>query len=253
MNRQTADDDAFVVRPYRPSDRDAARRFDAEDEFARPRLIEKHPRMGDYCADGLAHYRDLEPESCFVAEADGQFIGSLLGAIDAAVAEQREETYTRRLRRRRLMLGRYGIPTWLIPIIKTESAPLLSEPPHVDPRKYPAELHIGVKRDWRRKGVGTALMNAFEGYLQERGVPGYHLYASGYHHQGVAFYRKYGLTELGEFKRRFHDGFNWLAVAEYVFVRALADVSGWELESTREPERRSARDSARSEPIDDTP
>ena len=220
MKDLTGMDRDFIIRPYRQSDRTAVRRFAAADEHERPRLLEKHPRLGDYRADGSAHYYDLEPESCFIAEADGEFVGSLLGAVDAAVAEQREETYTRSLRRRRLLLGRYGIPTWFIPIIRTERAPRISEPPHVDPEKYPAELHIGVKRGWRRKGVGTALMKAFEAHLGNRGVPGYHLYASSYHHEGVAFYRRFGLQELGEFTWRFHDGFQWLTVTEHVFVRA---------------------------------
>ena len=145
----------------------------------------------------------------------------MLGAVDAAVAEQREETHTRRLRRERLFLGRYGIPIWLIPIIRTERAPRISEAPHVDPEKYPADLHIGVKRGWRRRGVGAALMKAFEAYLRDNGVPGYHLYASSYHHEGGGFHRKFGLQELGQFKWRFHDGFRWLTVTEHVLVRAL--------------------------------
>lgn len=211
----------FVIRPYRPSDRTAVRQFAAADEHERPELLKRYPRLGEYRADGLAHYYDLEPESCFIAEANGEFIGNLLGAVDVAVAERREEIYTRSLRRRRLFLGRYGIPLWLIPIMRTGRAPRISEAPFVDPRKYPAELHIGVKREWRRRGAGAALMRAFESHLRDHGVPGYHLYASSYHHEGVAFYRKLGLQELGQFEWHFHDGFRWLRVTEHVFVRSL--------------------------------
>jgi hypothetical protein len=139
----------FIIRHYRTSDRDAVRHFAATDEYEQVRVRMGRSRLGEYRADGLAHYYDLEPESCFVAEADGEFIGNLLGAVDAAVAELREKTHTRRLRRRGLLLGRYGVPLWLISIIRTESAPRISEPPHVDPGRYPADLHIGVKREWR--------------------------------------------------------------------------------------------------------
>ncbi len=92
----------------------------------------------------------------------------------------------------------------------------------MDHERYPAELHIGVRRDWRRQGIGAALMSAFEAYLRRKDVPGYRISASSYHHEGVSFYRKLGLDELGQFGRRFHDGFTWLEVQEYVFVRDLS-------------------------------
>lgn len=214
--------DGVVIRPYHTSDREAVRRFAANDEHERPRLLASFPGLGEYRADGLAHFYDLEPESFFVAEHNGDFIGNLLGTVDVAATEQREETYTRRLRRRRLLRGAYGIPLWLVPLIRTDRAPHLSEPPRVDPDRFPAELHIGVRRDWRRKGVGAALMSTFEDYLRSRGVPGYRISASSYHSEGVSFYRKLGLEELGSFVRRFHDGFQWTDVEEFVFVRDLS-------------------------------
>ncbi len=224
--KDTTSNGRFVIRPYRRSDRDAVREFAAADEHERPELLKKYPRLGQYRADGLAHYYDLEPESCFIAETEGEFIGSLLGAVDVTVTEQREEAFTRLLRRKSLLLWRYGLPIWLIPIIRTERALRISRALRVDREKYPAELHIGVKRAWRRRGVGTALTNTFEDYLRDTGVPGYHLYASSYHHEGVSFYRKFGLEELGDFQWRFHDGFRWLTVTEHVFVKELASESG---------------------------
>jgi hypothetical protein len=59
----------------------------------------------------------------FVAEQDGELIGNLLGTVDVDLADQREETYTRRLRRRRLLLGAYGVPVWLIPLFRTDAHP----------------------------------------------------------------------------------------------------------------------------------
>ena len=63
---------------------------------------------------------------------------------------------------------------------------------------------------------------AFEAYLRQKRVPGYRIYASSYHYEGVSFYRKYGLEEIGQFGRRFHDGFRWHDVEEYVFVQDLS-------------------------------
>ncbi|MYF92319.1 MAG: GNAT family N-acetyltransferase [Gemmatimonadetes bacterium] len=209
------------IRQYRDSDRENVRRFAATDEHERPEYLKKYPRLGDFRADGLAHYYDLEPESFFVAECCGEFVGNLLGAVDSIVSEQREETYTRRLRRRRLLSGAYGLPIWLVPLIRTDRARPITAPPTVDLRRYPAHLHIGVKSGWRRKGVGTSLMTIFEDYLRTKNVPGYHICASSYHHEGVSFYRKLGLCEIGDFARRFHDGFQWKQVTEFVFVRKL--------------------------------
>ena len=215
-------EDGVLIRPYRESDREAVRQFAADDEHERPELLKKHPRLGQYRADGLVHFSDLEPESMFVAEHKGEFVGNLLGTVNVELADHREETYTRKLLRRRLFSGSYGLPVWLIPLIKTDRAPLLSDPPHVDHERYPAEVHIGVRHDWRRKGVGAALMEAFESYLHLKSVPGYRISASSYHHEGVSFYRKLGLEELGHFARHFHNGMKWIEVSEYVFVRDLS-------------------------------
>lgn len=208
-----------VVRPYHPTDRDAVRCLAANDEFERPSLLARCPKWGEYRADGLAHFYDLEPESCFVAEAGGDVVGNLLGTIDARRAEEREETFTRALHRRRMVQGAYGVPLFLIPVLRTNRAPRLSEPPPIDPARYPAELHIGVDRAWRGRGVGRALVEAFETYLRSRGVPGYRVFASSYHADGVRFFRSLGLQELGTFEWRLHDGKGWCAVTEHVFVR----------------------------------
>lgn len=215
----------YTVRPYQPSDRQAVRLFAAEDEFERPELYCRYPRMGQWRADGTAYSCDLEPESLFIAESNGEFIGALFGAADSETAGRRADKYVCRLRRRRLLLGAYGIPIWLIPMIRTNRAPRLSEAPQVDPARFPAELHMGVKGRYRRRGIGSALVAAFEAYLRSRGVPGYHVYVSSYHEAGVSFYRKIGLEELGQFQWRFHDGFNWLTVTEHVFVRDLRSVA----------------------------
>jgi GNAT superfamily N-acetyltransferase len=204
---------------YRGADRDGVRRLAANDEFERPRLLTRYPKWGEYRADGLAHFYDLEPESCFVAEAGGDVVGNLLGTVDARRAEEREETFTRAMCRRRMVQGTYGVPFFLIPVLRTNRAPRLSEPPPIDSALYPAELHIGVDRAWRGRGVGRALVEAFETYLRSRGAPGYRVFASSYHADGVRFFRSLGLQELGAFEWRLHDGKGWRAVTEHVFVR----------------------------------
>ncbi|MDD5265059.1 MAG: hypothetical protein PHU43_09525 [Candidatus Bipolaricaulis sp.] len=109
MRSETGKHSGFCVREYRGADRDGVRRLAADDEFERPCLLARYPTWGEYRADGLAHFYDLEPESCFVAEADGEIVGNLLGTVDARLAEEREETFTRALHRRRMLQGgRWG-------------------------------------------------------------------------------------------------------------------------------------------------
>jgi len=65
------------------------------------------------------------------------------------------------------------------------------------------------------------LVEAIETCLRSRGVPGYRVFASSYHADRVMFFRSLGLRELGAFEWRLHDGVEWRAVTEHVFVRSL--------------------------------
>jgi len=211
----------FTVHPYQPQDRADGRAIYGMDEFARPQLMQKYPRMSRYLADSMSHYFDHEPQSTFVAEAEGRVVGALLGALDT---EKCESTFRRQIRPllfRNVILGRYGWPGFLLSIFKTHLAYLQLKVPQVDLGTYPAHLHIGLLPDWRRKGIGSALMDTFESYLQGQNVPGYHLLASSFHPQGVAFYRKLDLEELGDFQWRLHDGFRWLDVTETIFGKSF--------------------------------
>lgn len=214
---------ATRIRNYRQADLPAVRAIYGDDEFARPDLLRKYPRMGAYLADEASYYYTLfEPESLFVAEVNGSVVGALLGATDTS---RHEQFYVRRLKPyllKRCLTGAYGWPVWYYPILLTEIAGRGLQTPPVDRRQYPAHLHIGLLPAWRRQGLGTALMNAYTAYLRSKAIPGYHLYASSFHSLGVAFYRKLGLEHLGQFDWRFHTGYEWLAVTEIIFGQKLA-------------------------------
>jgi GNAT superfamily N-acetyltransferase len=212
---------SFFVRSYQLADRPAVRVLYGTDEFARPRLIQKYPRMSEYLADSMSHYLDYEPESTFVAEADGHIVGALLGAVDTLHCEQVYEPKIRRMLIKRCLSGAYGWPGWLLAIYRTELASRHTEAPSMDLQQYPAHLHIGILPAWRRQGIGTALMAQFSNYLRHRDIAGFHLYASSFHPLGIAFYRKVGLPHMGQFEWRFHDGFEWLTVTEHIFGQRL--------------------------------
>jgi GNAT superfamily N-acetyltransferase len=75
--------------------------------------------------------------------------------------------------------------------------------------------------EWRRQGIGTELINRFTEYLRKNGVPGYHLYASSYHFEGVNFYKKLGLELLGHFEWHLHTGFAWENVTERIYAKEV--------------------------------
>lgn len=212
----------FIGRKFNKSDLDGVRAIYGEDEFARPRLLRKYPRMASYLADEASlYYTRYEPESLFVAEAEGKIVGALLGCVHTA---RHEKFYQRRVRPYLILswlTGAYGSPFWAITVIRTELAGREVTPPRVDREQYPAHLHIGVLPSWRRQGIGMALMDRFTEYLRQKGVTGFHLYASSYHPMGMAFYRKLGLEELGQFDWRLHDGFEWRMVKETIFGKKL--------------------------------
>ena len=210
-----------LVRSYTPADRPAVRQIYGEDEFARPRLFQKYPRYLEYLADEMSYYPDYEPESLLVAEVDGRVVGALQGAVDTYRFEEVYHSQIHPLLVRRCIAGVYGWPGWLPAVLRTEWAEREVKAPKVDRSQYPAHLHISLLPAWRRQGLGTQLMERFSDYLRQRGVPGYHLYASSFHPLGVAFYNKLGLELLGQFDWRLHTGFEWVDVTERIYARKI--------------------------------
>jgi ribosomal protein S18 acetylase RimI-like enzyme len=212
----------FTLRYYQYNDLQGVRAIYGDDEFARPRLLHKYPRMKEYLADEASYYyTQYEPESLFVAEVNGKVVGALLGGVNTHRHEQYYKGRIKSYLAMRCLTGAYGWPLWLPAVIRTELAGRKIDAPQVDHKQYPAHLHIGILPAWRRHGIGTALMSCYSKHLRKKEVAGYHLYASSFHPIGVSFYRKLGLEELGQFDWHLHDGYEWLMVTEYIFGQRL--------------------------------
>ncbi len=212
-----------VIRQYQQIDRSGVRLIYGTDEFARPHLSMKYPRMQEYLADTMSYYTDFEPQSLFVAEQNGRIIGALLGTVDTIHCEKMYRQIIRPLLIKRCLIGTYGWPGWLTSVIRTEIAGRSISYPKINIKKYPAHLHIGIQPSWRRKGIGTALMKYFIQYLKQQEVAGFHLYVSSFHPMGVLFYQKLGLKTIGKFKWNFYDGLRWQIITELILGLLLSD------------------------------
>jgi GNAT superfamily N-acetyltransferase len=165
---------SFTIRPYEPRDRRAVRFI----SLSTAMMGEPAARFVDgdeVLADLLTRYHtDLEPQSSFVAEKDGEVIGYLIGALDTAQAD-------------RLSFFRTFWPTFFKALftgffLKTKNWRLFQQ---VIPfafcggynmpdfsREYPATLHINILNGHRSMGIGAALMNAYLELLSEKKVKG---------------------------------------------------------------------------------
>ena len=213
----------IIIRPYTSDDRKAVRHIYGIDEFCRPKLLEKYPKLAEFMADDMSYYPDYEPESLFVAQVDGRVVGALLGAVDTGRFEQIYHHHIRPTIWRRVLTGSYGWPGWIPAYWLTDWAEnhRKLKPVQVDRCQYPAHLHIGVLPGYRRLGLGTRLMECYAEYLRSRCINGYHLFASSFHYLGVSFYKKLGLEVLGQFDWQLHTGYEWVNVTETIFGRRI--------------------------------
>jgi ribosomal protein S18 acetylase RimI-like enzyme len=69
---------------------------------------------------------------------------------------------------------------------------------HVDASRHGfGEIGMAVARDWRGRGVGSALLAAAIGWARERGLHKLSLSVFPHNSGGIALYRKFGFVEEG--------------------------------------------------------
>lgn len=67
-------------------------------------------------------------------------------------------------------------------------------------------ITIDVREDWRRRGVGGALMDAAEEWGRRRGLALVSLETAEDNHPAQAFYKKRGYVKLGQVERYYANG-----------------------------------------------
>ncbi|MBI3616014.1 MAG: hypothetical protein HY211_05810 [Candidatus Omnitrophica bacterium] len=168
---------APLIRSYDPKDRAAVRRISCETAlYGNPidPLFEDRELVADLL---VRYYTQFEPESLWVAEAQGQVIGYLTGCRDS-------RRYERLFRCRILPLLLVGFLTrghWhhgrtlhlLLRIWRSERR--WSGARRSACAGYPAHCHLNLDREFRQAGTGSGLLKAFLNQLQSLHVPGIHI------------------------------------------------------------------------------
>lgn len=164
------------IRPYQPKDFDNCRDicFVTSNGFQKPNY--KKALWYMYCD----YYLLYESDTCFVAANDNdEAIGYILCAKDY-------KTYRRQFKRHFMGALRKVSPKhWFMRKLTYIYEPIIA-------RKYPAHLHIDIKPEGQRQGLGTKLMDALVAKLKEQGINGVHLGVGASNEKGVNFYKKYG-------------------------------------------------------------
>jgi ribosomal protein S18 acetylase RimI-like enzyme len=169
----------MIVRPYQSKDFENCRDICYVTSHGFDKDKYKRALWYMYCDYYLIH----EPETCFVVANDNdEAIGYVLCAKDHKVyRKQFKRYYSEPLRKA-------SFKHWLYFKIST----------FLDrgyARKYPAHLHIDIKPEGQRQGMGHKLVDALVAKLKELKVPGLFLTVSDKNEKGVGFYRKYGFAQ----------------------------------------------------------
>ena len=145
----------------------------------------------------IGYYTKVEPSHCFVAvdNCDDTVIGFICGTPDT----QQQQTMFARNMLPRLLMRAIFFTSWrysrsfitLMKMWKSYASADLVEEDEIT-RAYPAHLHINVLDGYQGAGVGTRLMQQFEGHMQSLGVTGIHLGTTSKNLKAVPFYKKMG-------------------------------------------------------------
>jgi GNAT superfamily N-acetyltransferase len=163
------------IRNYRKEDRMIVREISLESSI-----------LGNYrntvfddmiLADLLTlYFTDYEPQSCFVAEKEGQVIGYVLGTKD--IRKMRKSMKYRilpGLARKVISNGQFLRRNNFILMKSMLSSFIKGEFKVPDfASEYPATLHINIKSEFRGHHLGSLLVNRFLDFLKKNNIQGIH-------------------------------------------------------------------------------
>ncbi len=190
---------SVAIRPYATGDRSAVREIVCDTaDHGEP--VDRFFRDRDTFADFLTmYYTDHEPQSLWVAEDDGRVVGYLTGCLDShryqrVMLWQIMPCALLRAVRRGALWSRQtwhllwvGFRTWLLGGFER----------HRVVARYPAHLHVNLRKGFRSRAIGPRLMQRFIEQARAAGVRGIHVSVSDSNLPACRFFERMGFTAVG--------------------------------------------------------
>jgi len=191
----------ICLRPYQPLDRPAIRQICADAaDMGEP--VERIFSDREVFADIItSYYTDFEPQSLWVAEAEGEVVGYLTGCLDSrrflrVMIWRIAPKILARAILRGVFLRKQTI-RFLIAMLKSFRLGGFNRSIPLD--KYPAHLHIDIKHDFRGKKIGQSLMERFFTQAKSSGIPGVYLTARQDNIAACRFFERIGFSVLARY------------------------------------------------------
>ncbi len=192
---------SIKVRPFEKEDRQAVRNICFMTGYMGEPADIYWSDIESFADMWCGYYTDMEPESCFVAEIDGEVVGYSLGCFDSKNAWNPAMIGMKHAFNRGLMFTKgTGPAMWrtlsdvLSDLISKRRLP---QKPFLDPR-WPSHMHIDILEQGRRMGMGRELVESIKQRFISLGSPGLHLETVLENQNAVKFFRSVGFKDYGE-------------------------------------------------------
>jgi len=212
-----------AVRPYRPADRDFVRQISC-DTAERGEPVEQFFNNRQLVADLLTrYYTDFSPHTLWVAEAEGQVVGYLTGALNTR--DYRRVMFWEIVPRtviRAVFRGLLWNPqVWRLCASGLSTFWVGGFRRKIPLNVYPAHLHVNLKEGYRGQNLGRALMEKFIDQAAKAGVPGVHAVVRGDNSASLSFFERMGFAPLSRQPVIFLEGESYKKHYTVVFGRKL--------------------------------
>jgi ribosomal protein S18 acetylase RimI-like enzyme len=193
-----------LIRPYQESDLQAVFQIAADTAFFGEPVEAFMEDRSLFCDAFVRYYTTQEAKFAWVASAQNDVIGYLLGGTDTSLRTTRWTRHILVYVLRRVFGGRYRIGRRTLSYAFGSLAGYVrGEVPGVDLREFPAHLHINMQEGSRGSGIGRQLMEAYLEQLRQQSVIGVHLETTNLNQAACHLYEKIGFRLLGAHINRY--------------------------------------------------
>lgn len=209
--------DSVSIRKFLSCDREDLRRISCETAFSglKPGMVFSDNEI--LCDALTLYYTDYEPESCFVAIAENQVVGYIIGTKDVLNMEHlsSKKIFPRliwKALRRKFFLS-IGNLKFIFYCLRSACKGEFFMPNFS--KEFPSMLHINIASAYRASGIGERLIRTFETYLKDQHSGG--VYFATFSESAKDFFIKMGFSVLFQGKRSYLKPYLGKEVNFYVF------------------------------------